>query len=44
MLNKTVAAISTAHGKGGVAIIRISGDEALSVAKRMFLLKTEQTL
>ena len=36
MLNKTVAAISTAHGKGGVAIIRISGDEALSVAKRVF--------
>ena len=36
MLNKTVAAISTAHGKGGVAIIRISGDEALSVANKMF--------
>ena len=41
MINKTIAAISTAHGKGGVAIIRISGDEALSVAKRMFLLKNE---
>ncbi len=33
----TIAAISTARGKGGVAMIRISGDEALSVAKRAFL-------
>ena len=32
----TIAAISTARGKGGVAMIRISGDEALSVAKRVF--------
>ena len=34
--NKTIAAISTAHGKGGVAMIRISGDEALNVALRVF--------
>ena len=40
MLNKTIAAISTAKGKGGVAIIRISGDEALSVAKKMTKLKS----
>ena len=39
--NKTIAAISTPHGKGGVALIRISGDEALSVAKRVF--KTKAT-
>ena len=39
--NKTVAAISTAHGKGGVAMIRISGDDALSVAKRVFRLRTD---
>ena len=32
----TIAAISTARGKGGVAMIRISGDEALSVARRVF--------
>ena len=32
----TIAAISTARGKGGVAMIRISGDEALSVAERVF--------
>ena len=42
MINKTIAAISTAHGKGGVAIIRISGDEALYVAKKMFLAKAKE--
>ncbi|MBQ8545571.1 MAG: tRNA uridine-5-carboxymethylaminomethyl(34) synthesis GTPase MnmE [Clostridia bacterium] len=41
MLNKTIAAISTAKGKGGVAIIRISGDEALSVAKKMTKLRID---
>ncbi len=34
--NKTIAAISTAYGKGGVAMIRISGDTALEVALRVF--------
>ena len=34
--NKTIAAISTAYGKGGVAMIRISGDSALEVALRVF--------
>ena len=32
----TIAAISTPPGKGGVAVIRISGAEALSVAERIF--------
>lgn len=41
MINKTIAAISTAKGKGGVAIIRISGDDALLVAKRMMKLRSE---
>ncbi len=40
MLNETIAAISTAHGKGGVAIIRISGDNALDVAKGVFITKS----
>ena len=35
MLNDTIAAISTAHGKGGVAMIRISGENALEVCKRV---------
>ena len=36
MLNKTIAAVSTPYGRGGIAVIRISGDEAVAVAERMF--------
>ena len=37
MLNSsTIAAISTPPGKGGVAVIRISGDDALSVGEKIF--------
>lgn len=36
-MNKTVAAISTARGKGGVAMIRISGSEALEVLRAVFV-------
>ena len=32
----TIAAISTPPGKGGVAIIRISGTDALSIGNKMF--------
>ena len=32
----TIAAVSTPPGKGGVAIIRISGNEARSIASRVF--------
>lgn len=35
----TVAAISTPRGKGGIAVIRISGDRALTVAERIFSVK-----
>ena len=38
LYNKTIAAISTAYGKGGVAMIRISGNEALNVALSVFKL------
>ena len=31
-----ISAIATPHGKGGVAIIRISGKDALSLAEKMF--------
>ncbi len=34
---RTVAAVSTPPGKGGVALIRVSGDEAAAVADRVFL-------
>lgn len=32
----TVAAVSTPYGKGGVAVIRLSGDAALAVVRRVF--------
>ncbi len=32
----TIAAVSTAYGRGGIAVIRISGDEAISVAEKIF--------
>ncbi|MCQ2547810.1 MAG: tRNA uridine-5-carboxymethylaminomethyl(34) synthesis GTPase MnmE [Clostridia bacterium] len=35
-MSDTIAAISTAYGEGGVSIIRISGDDALAVLKRVF--------
>ncbi len=33
----TIAAVSTPYGKGGVALIRISGGDAVSIAERVFL-------
>ena len=33
----TVAAISTPVGKGGIAVIWISGDAAIEIARRVFL-------
>ena len=33
----TIAAVSTPHGKGGVAMIRISGAEAIEIGERIFL-------
>ena len=35
-MNGTVAAISTPRGRGGVAIIRISGENAFEVAEKVF--------
>ena len=43
-LGHTVAAISTPPGKGGVAVIRISGAEALAVADRAFIPKNKKPL
>lgn len=36
MRGDTIAAIATARGEGGIAIVRISGPEALSVLKKAF--------
>ena len=43
MLSDTIAAISTAVGEGGIAIIRVSGPEALPEVQRMFKSKTPLT-
>ena len=32
----TIAAVSTPYGKGGVALIRISGEDAIMIADRVF--------
>ena len=44
LFDRTIAAISTPPGKGGVAVIRISGNDALSVAAQMFLPKGRYTV
>lgn len=36
-LSSTIAAVSTPRGRGGIAVIRISGTDAVSVAERMFV-------
>jgi tRNA modification GTPase len=43
MNTDTIAAISTAMGEGAIAIIRISGDEAIEVANKVFKGKHELT-
>lgn len=37
MLTHTIAAVSTPHGKGGVAMIRISGDGTRAIIERVFV-------
>ena len=38
----TIAAISTPHGKGGIAVIRISGDRAIEIAESVFELSSKE--
>ncbi len=40
----TIAAISTPRGKGGVAVIRISGDRALDIGEAVFFPKNKRGL
>lgn len=37
MTGDTIAAISTPRGKGGVALLRVSGEDAVMIAERVFL-------
>lgn len=39
--NKNIVAISTAIGNGGISIIRMSGDDVLDIASRVFFAKTD---
>lgn len=43
MNNDTIAAIATFPGNSGINIIRISGDSALSIAKKIFVKKNKNT-
>jgi len=40
MFSDTIAAISTPHGKGGVAVIRISGENAFEIAEKFIFPKS----
>ena len=40
----TIAAVSTPYGKGGIAVIRISGEDAISVAEKLFTPQSGKTL
>ena len=40
-MNDTIAALATPPGEGGLSVIRISGENALSIAKGLFHSKAE---
>lgn len=44
MLGDTIAAVSTPRGKGGVALLRVSGPDAVTVASRVFRPKNGRAL
>ena len=44
ILGDTIAAVSTPYGKGGVALLRVSGDRALAICERVFLPKSQKKL
>ena len=43
-INDTIAAVSTPHGKGGVAVIRVSGSEAIPICNLIFRPKSGKSL
>ncbi len=40
----TIAAISTPYGKGGIAVLRVSGEDAIKIASRVFEAKSGKAL
>ena len=43
-INTTIAAISTAQASAGISVIRISGDDAINIAQKVFRSKTGKRL
>lgn len=43
MIEDTIAAIATPMGEGGIAVIRVSGDEAVAISDRVYRGKTKLT-
>lgn len=39
MFSSTIAALSTPHGRGGIAVIRVSGDDAVSICEKFVITK-----
>ncbi len=44
MQMETIAAISTAQGQGGIGIVRVSGESAISIVDRLFVAVSGRTL
>lgn len=44
MFGSTIAAISTPRGKGGIAVIRISGDDAITICEKFIFPKSGKAL
>ena len=44
MQNTTIAAISTAQASAGISVIRISGDDAVTIADKIFRARSEKKL
>ena len=42
--NRTITALSTPPGKGGVALIRLSGEDAIEIAERVFRAKSGKSV
>lgn len=44
ILNSVIAAVSTAHGKAGIAVIRVSGEKCFDTVSRVFRAKSGKPL
>ncbi len=44
MIDKTIAAISTPYGRGGIALIRISGEDSIKISERVFIPYNKKSL